>query len=86
VKAATGEEVGVEELGGADMHTRVSGTADYPAASEPEAIAIARDVVAQWRRPTRPRSSGRSPSRRTTTRELYGSSRATSRSSSTCAR
>ncbi len=34
VKAATGEDVTVEELGGADMHTRVSGTADYPAANE----------------------------------------------------
>ena len=51
VKAATGEEVTVEELGGADMHTRVSGVADYPAATELEAIAIARDIVAQFRRP-----------------------------------
>jgi 3-methylcrotonyl-CoA carboxylase beta subunit len=51
VKAATGEEVTVDELGGADMHTRVSGTADYPAASEEEAIEIARDIVAQFRRP-----------------------------------
>ena len=51
VKAATGEEVTVEELGGADMHTRVSGVADYPASSELEAIAIARDIVAQFRRP-----------------------------------
>src|SRR3984957_9001604 len=34
VKAATGEEVGVEELGGAAMHSSVSGTADYAAASE----------------------------------------------------
>ncbi|MEX3009593.1 acyl-CoA carboxylase subunit beta [Hoeflea sp. TYP-13] len=51
VKAATGEEVGVEELGGADMHTSVSGTCDYPAASEEEAIAIGREIVAQWDRP-----------------------------------
>ena len=51
VKAATGEQVSVEELGGADMHTRVSGVADYPASSEVEAIAIARDIVAQFRRP-----------------------------------
>ncbi len=50
VKAATGEDVTVDELGGADMHTRVSGTADYPASTEDEAIAIARDIVAQWRR------------------------------------
>jgi 3-methylcrotonyl-CoA carboxylase beta subunit len=51
VKAATGEEVTADDLGGCDVHTRVSGTADYPAANEFEAIAIARDVVAQWRRP-----------------------------------
>lgn len=48
VKAATGEEVSAEELGGADMHTSVSGTCDYPAASEDEAIVIGREIVAQW--------------------------------------
>jgi 3-methylcrotonyl-CoA carboxylase beta subunit len=37
VKAATGEEVTVEELGGADMHTTVSGTADYAADNESRA-------------------------------------------------
>jgi 3-methylcrotonyl-CoA carboxylase beta subunit len=51
VKAATGEEVTVEELGGADMHTRISGTADYPASSEKQAIAIAREIVSQFKRP-----------------------------------
>ena len=51
VKAATGEENSVDELGGCDMHTSVSGTADYPAGSEEEAIAIARDIVAQFKRP-----------------------------------
>lgn len=51
VKAATGEEVSVEDLGGAEMHTTVSGTCDYPAASEEEAIAIGREIVAQWDRP-----------------------------------
>ncbi|MCZ7659641.1 MAG: methylcrotonoyl-CoA carboxylase [Xanthobacteraceae bacterium] len=51
VKAATGEEVTVEELGGADVHTRISGTADYPAASEEQAIAVAREIVAQFPRP-----------------------------------
>ncbi|MCV0397899.1 MAG: methylcrotonoyl-CoA carboxylase [Rhizobiaceae bacterium] len=48
VKAATGEEVTVEELGGADMHTSVSGTCDYPARSEEDAIRIGREIVAQW--------------------------------------
>jgi 3-methylcrotonyl-CoA carboxylase beta subunit len=51
VRAATGEEVGVEELGGADMHTSVSGVCDYPADSETEAIHIGREIVAQWDRP-----------------------------------
>src|ERR1700738_1927682 len=41
VKAATGEIVSVEELGGADTHTRISGVADYPAANEEQALAIA---------------------------------------------
>jgi 3-methylcrotonyl-CoA carboxylase beta subunit len=50
VKAATGEEVTVEELGGADMHTSVSGTADYPASSELHAIAIAREIASCWTR------------------------------------
>ncbi|MGE0733482.1 MAG: acyl-CoA carboxylase subunit beta [Alphaproteobacteria bacterium] len=48
VKAATGEVVSADELGGADLHTRISGTADYPASSEAEAIAIARDIVGTW--------------------------------------
>lgn len=51
VKAATGEEVSVEELGGADMHTSVSGTADYPAATEDEAVHLGREIVAQWHQP-----------------------------------
>src|SRR5690606_4775244 len=48
VKAATGEEVTVEELGGARMHTSISGTCDYRARSEREAIAIGREIVMQW--------------------------------------
>ena len=53
VKAATGEDVGFEELGGADMHTAVSGTCDYAADSEEEALTIGREIVAQWRRQPR---------------------------------
>ncbi len=49
VKAATGEDVTVEDLGGADMHTAISGVADYPADNEMHGIAIARDIVSQWR-------------------------------------
>jgi 3-methylcrotonyl-CoA carboxylase beta subunit len=51
VRAATGEEVTVEELGGADMHTSVSGVCDYPADNEEEALLIGREIVAQWQEP-----------------------------------
>ena len=45
VKAATGEEVTAEELGGADIHTRVSGVADYLADDDLHAIEITRQIV-----------------------------------------
>jgi 3-methylcrotonyl-CoA carboxylase beta subunit len=48
VKAATGQVVTADELGGCDLHTRISGTCDYPAASEEAAIGIGREIVAQW--------------------------------------
>ncbi|MFV9503106.1 MAG: carboxyl transferase domain-containing protein [Oscillochloridaceae bacterium umkhey_bin13] len=46
VKAATGEEVTAEELGGADVHTRLSGVADHFAEDDREALGIVRDIVA----------------------------------------
>jgi len=45
VKAATGEEVTAEELGGADLHTRESGVADHYAMDDAHAIAIVRRIV-----------------------------------------
>jgi len=45
VKAATGEEVTAEELGGADVHARRSGVADHYAVSDEHALAIARTIV-----------------------------------------
>jgi acetyl-CoA carboxylase carboxyltransferase component len=45
VKAATGEEVTADELGGADVHTRLSGVADYLADDDHHALALARTVV-----------------------------------------
>ena len=51
VKAATGEEVTVDALGGADMHTSVSGVADYPVDSEEEGIALARAIVSSFSQP-----------------------------------
>jgi acetyl-CoA carboxylase carboxyltransferase component len=56
VKAATGQDVTAEELGGADVHTRQSGVADHYASSDEHALAIARRIVAntQGRRPELP--------------------------------
>jgi acetyl-CoA carboxylase carboxyltransferase component len=45
VKAATGEEVSAEDLGGADVHTRISGVADHYANDEHEALERVRDVI-----------------------------------------
>jgi len=45
VKAATGQDVTAEELGGADVHTRRSGVADHYATSDEHALAIARSIV-----------------------------------------
>lgn len=56
VKAATGEEVSAEELGGGEMHARRSGVVDHLAASEAEAFDAARDVLA--RVPGAPRGAG----------------------------
>ncbi len=53
VKAATGEEVTPEELGGADVHSRVSGVTDHYAVNDHHALSIARDIVAGLNRPKR---------------------------------
>src|SRR5215218_440647 len=45
VKAATGQDVSAEELGGADVHARRSGVADHYAMSDEHALAIARSIV-----------------------------------------
>ena len=47
VKAATGEDVSAEELGGAEMHTSKSGVADYLAENDEDAIRICRDIFLQ---------------------------------------
>jgi 3-methylcrotonyl-CoA carboxylase beta subunit len=73
VKAATGEVVSAEDLGGGDVHTRLSGVADHLAQNDPHALALARQAVAtlrnhkspdvQLREPRAPKFDGR---------ELYG--------------
>jgi len=50
VKAATGEVVDAESLGGAEVHTSMSGVADHFAESDAHALAIARDIVANLNR------------------------------------
>ena len=46
VRAATGEEVTAEELGGGDVHTRISGVADHLAADDADALRTAREILA----------------------------------------
>ncbi|RXZ31094.1 methylcrotonoyl-CoA carboxylase [Oxalobacteraceae bacterium CAVE-383] len=50
VKAATGEVVDAEELGGGDVHTRLSGVADHLAQNDAHALRLARDIVANLNR------------------------------------
>jgi acetyl-CoA carboxylase carboxyltransferase component len=73
VKAATGQDVSAEELGGADVHARLSGVADHYATSDEHALAIARRIVANFQQRkqapwdvTRPEPPALDPT------ELYG--------------
>jgi acetyl-CoA carboxylase carboxyltransferase component len=73
VKAATGEIVTAEDLGGADVHSRISGVTDHLAVSDEHALAMAREIVANLNRtkrtpwPTRePRPPKHDPA------EIYG--------------
>ena len=65
VKAATGEDVSAEELGGASVHARISGVADHEALDDEHALAIGRQIVASlaWKKPYQPwdRLSARLP-------------------------
>jgi 3-methylcrotonyl-CoA carboxylase beta subunit len=54
VKAATGEDVTAEDLGGADVHTRISGVADYLAENDAHALATVRRIVSHLNRPKPP--------------------------------
>jgi 3-methylcrotonyl-CoA carboxylase beta subunit len=51
VKAATGEDVTAEELGGADLHTRLSGVSDHLADNDEDALEICRSIVSTLPRP-----------------------------------
>jgi 3-methylcrotonyl-CoA carboxylase beta subunit len=73
VKAAIGEVVSAEDLGGGDVHTRLSGVADHLAENDLHALALARQVVANlnWRKPLQLRlTAPRAP--RHAAEEIYG--------------
>jgi 3-methylcrotonyl-CoA carboxylase beta subunit len=72
VKAATGEEIDAESLGGADLHTRESGVCDHLAEDDRHALALARSIVARLRpgRDTAPPVASRPPD--FDPEELYG--------------
>jgi acetyl-CoA carboxylase carboxyltransferase component len=61
VKAATGAEVTAEELGGADVHTRISGVADHFAQNDEHALSITRSIVEALGKPTRHEFDRESP-------------------------
>jgi acetyl-CoA carboxylase carboxyltransferase component len=74
VKAATGQDVTAEELGGADVHTRRSGVADYHATSDEHALALARGIVRNLhlRKPEPPWSLSEADPPALDVNELYG--------------
>jgi geranyl-CoA carboxylase beta subunit len=63
LKAATGEVATEEELGGAEMHTQVSGLGDYLAEDDRDALRIAREIMAalQWERPDKGAAQSKPP-------------------------
>lgn len=73
VKAATGEEVSSEDLGGGDVHTRLSGVADHLAQNDLHALALARQVVGNLNqsKPAIPNQTAPRPPKYDT-KELYG--------------
>jgi 3-methylcrotonyl-CoA carboxylase beta subunit len=73
VKAATGEVVSAEELGGADVHSRVSGVTDHYAENDSHALGIARHIVASLNGVKRPSIALREPAPpRYDPEEIYG--------------
>jgi propionyl-CoA carboxylase len=73
VQAATGEVVTAEELGGADVHTRISGVADHYADDDEHALALVRSIVANLAPPPpRPPDTGDAEPPAYPQEELYG--------------
>ena len=73
VKAATGQEVTADELGGADVHSSISGTADYAVDSEQEGLALVREIVGTFPQETKVAIEKREPEEPYyDPKELYG--------------
>jgi 3-methylcrotonyl-CoA carboxylase beta subunit len=73
VKAATGEVVSAEDLGGAEVHSRVSGVTDHMAADDHHALGIARRIVGSFNRVKRHKLEARPPADPVyDPREIYG--------------
>ncbi len=72
VKAATGEEVSAEDLGGAYVHTHISGVADHFAEDDDHALEIVRGIAATLNRPQKPRPAYPSEEPLYPADELYG--------------
>ncbi|MDP3519148.1 MAG: carboxyl transferase domain-containing protein, partial [Hydrogenophaga sp.] len=73
VKAATGEVVSAEDLGGGDVHTRLSGVADHLAQNDMHALALARQIVKNLNVAKRPNIATHAPvPPRFAAEELYG--------------
>jgi 3-methylcrotonyl-CoA carboxylase beta subunit len=72
VKAATGEVVTAEELGGADLHCRISGVADYSAKNDRQALEIAREAISNINTKPTPPPQATYKEPRYPAEELYG--------------
>jgi 3-methylcrotonyl-CoA carboxylase beta subunit len=72
VKAATGEIVSAEDLGGADVHTRVSGVADYMADDDSHALELVRGIVSHLNRVSSPEVSRSAAAPAYDAQEIYG--------------
>jgi 3-methylcrotonyl-CoA carboxylase beta subunit len=73
VKAATGEVVSAEDLGGGDVHTRLSGVADHLAQNDMHALALARQAIANLNHTKTPSGNLRAPvAPKYAAQELYG--------------
>ena len=72
VKAATGEDVTAEDLGGADVHTRISGVADHFAENDAHALALVRRIVSNLNRPKTAGPQQKAEEPRFDPQEIYG--------------